>query len=194
MKNILKQVWGRVKSLKFHYELKSASLEKRAKMLRPMFYHLGDGVELYTTYFGTEPYLINIEDNVCIASNVHFITHDVSCFRMAKYLNLKRENIDKVGSITLKENCFVGAYSILMPNVVVGKNSVIAAGSVVSKSVPDGEVWGGNPAHFIMKTDEYAHKLISKSQAWPWTSIKEKISKEELKKMRQDFFFKNKES
>ena len=65
-----------------------------------------------------------------------------------------------------------------------------AAGSVVTKSIPDGEVWGGDPAHFIMKTDEYAHKLYNKAKEWPWTSIKEIISKEELIRLRQDYFFK----
>ena len=158
-------------------------------MLRPQFYHLGENVELYTTSFGTEPYLINIEDNVCVAANVHFITHDVSCFRMAHYMGIDRTQIDKVGSITLRENCFIGAYSILMPNCEVGRNSVIAAGSVVTKRVPDGEVWGGNPARFIMKTDDYAKKLYETSSKWPWVASKEVISKAQLIKMRQDFFF-----
>ena len=133
--------------------------------------------------------VINIEDNVCVAANVHFITHDVSCFRMAHYLKVGKKEIDKVGSITLKENCFVGAFSILMPNIVVGRNSVIAAGAVVTKNVPDGEVWGGNPAHFIMKTEDYAKKIYDNCHEWPWMSNKEKLSKNEIIKMRQDYFF-----
>lgn len=166
-------------------------MAKRAEMLRPLFYHLGNNVELHPTYFGTEPYLISIEDNVCVASNVHFITHDVSCFRMANYLKIGRSEVDKVGCIILKENCFIGAYSILMPNVVIGKNAVIAAGSVVTKSVPEGEVWGGNPARFIMKTDDYAHKVYEKSSQWTWTRDKERISKNELIRLRQEYFFKD---
>lgn len=189
--NILQIIKGKVKSLLFPKTISDLSISERAEKLRPLFYHLGNNVELYTTSFGTEPYLINIEDNVCVAANVHFITHDVSCFRMAHYLKKDRKDIDKVGSITLKENCFIGAFSIIMPNCVIGRNSVIAAGSVVTKSVPDGEVWGGNPARFIMKTDDYAHKCIENSSKWPWTSIKEEISQKELIKMRQDYFFNN---
>lgn len=110
---------------------------------------------------------------------------------MAHYLKIGRNEIDKVGSITLKENCFVGAFSILMPNCVVGRNSVIAAGSVVTKCVPDGEVWGGNPAHYIMKTEDYANKLYNNCRDWPWVGLnKEKLSKNEIIKMRQDYFFK----
>lgn len=47
IKGILRRIWEGGKPLKFHYELKSASLPKRAQMLRPLFYHLGDGVELH---------------------------------------------------------------------------------------------------------------------------------------------------
>lgn len=45
-----------------------------------------------------------------------------------------------------------------MPNVVIGSNVIIAAGSIVTKSVPNAQVWGGVPAKFIMKTEEYAKK------------------------------------
>ena len=160
-------------------------------MLRPKFYHLGENVQLFTESIGTEPYLISIEDNVVVAANVRFITHDISCFRMAHYLGIDRTEVDKVGSIVLKENCFVGAFSILMPNSSVGKNSVIAAGSVVTKHIPDNEVWGGNPARFIMTTDEYAKRVVEKSKVWPWTRIKDKITKDELIAMRQQYFFKD---
>lgn len=184
-----KETIGGAKSLIFQYKLKRAPMAKRVEILRPLFYHLGENVELYTTSFGTEPYLINIEDNVCVAADVHFITHDVSCFRMANYLNVRKKDIDKVGCITLKDNCFVGAFSILMPNIVIGRNSVIAAGFVVTKNVPDGEVWGGNPAHFIMKTEEYANKLYNNCRNWPWMENRDNLSKNEIIKMRQDYFF-----
>lgn len=58
----------------------------------------------------------------------------------------------------MEDNCFIGLRSIILPNVTIGSNSIIAAGSVVSKSVPSGEVWGGVPAKFIMKTEDYAKK------------------------------------
>lgn len=164
-------------------------MPKRIEMLRPKLYHLGKNVQLFTNSFGTEPYLISIEDDVAVASDVKFITHDISCFRMAKFLGIDRSKVDKVGGIVLKENCFIGAYTILMPNCSVGRNSVIAAGSVVTKHVPDNEVWGGNPAKFIMTTEEYAKKVVENSSQWPWTEIKDKVSKETLMAERQKFFF-----
>lgn len=55
---------------------------------------------------------------------------------------------------------FIGARSTILPGVTIGNRAIIAAGSIVSKSVPAGEVWGGVPAHFIMTTDEYAEKCL----------------------------------
>ena len=60
-------------------------------------------------------------------------------------------DIPKIKSVELKDGCFIGAHSIILKGVCIGKNSIIAAGSVVTKSVPDGEIWGGNPIRFIRK-------------------------------------------
>lgn len=184
-------LFHKVNSLIFRYKYARASMPERIALLRPKFYHIGNNVQLYTDKFGTEPYLIKIEDNVCVAADVKFITHDVSCFNMAKYLDVGKDQVDKVGCIVLKDNCFIGAYTILMPNCSVGRNSVIAAGSVVTRHVPDNEVWGGNPAKFIMTTDEYAQRVLINSKKMPWTKVKEIISKDKLIAMRQDFFFKD---
>ena len=51
--------------------------------------------------------------------------------------------------VIIKSYAFIGADSIILKGVCVGKNSVVGAGSVVTKSIPDNEVWAGNPAKFI---------------------------------------------
>lgn len=159
--------------------------------MRDKFYFLGKNVELYTVHFGTEPYLISIHDNVICAANVEFINHDVSVFNAARYLGLRRGDIDKVGSIELFDNCFVGAKTILMPNCSVGKNSIIAAGSIVTKHVPDNEVWGGIPAKFIMKTEDYFAKLQAQSEKFPWMPLDKKhgMTEEQIIRARQKYFF-----
>ena len=50
-----------------------------------------------------------------------------------------------------KDNCFIGANTVICNPVTIGANSVVGAGSVVTKDIPDNEIWGGNPAHFIKK-------------------------------------------
>lgn len=157
----------------FKYKWMKTSPNQKAEMMRSKFYHLGKNVKLYTSSFGTEPYLISIEDNVTVAADVKFINHDVSCFNMATFLNKDKKTMDKVGCIVLHENCFIGAYSILLPGCSIGRNSVIGAGSVVRGFVPDNEVWAGNPARFIMKTEDYANKIFEKAKKYPWKSDSE---------------------
>lgn len=53
--------------------------------------------------------------------------------------------------VTIEEGAFIGAHSIILKGVNIGKRAVIGAGSVVTGTVPDGEIWAGNPAKFIRK-------------------------------------------
>jgi len=62
----------------------------------------------------------------------------------------KRSDI-KTEPVVIKENVFIGALSIILKGVTIGNNSVIGAGSIICKDVPDNEIWAGNPARFIRK-------------------------------------------
>ena len=53
--------------------------------------------------------------------------------------------------VVIEDDVFIGAYSTILKGVTIGARSIIAAGSVVTKSVPSDELWGGNPAKFIRK-------------------------------------------
>ncbi len=55
----------------------------------------------------------------------------------------------KVSSVVIKDNVFIGAKCIILKGVTIGNNSIIGAGSVVTKDVPANQIWGGNPARFI---------------------------------------------
>jgi acetyltransferase-like isoleucine patch superfamily enzyme len=54
-------------------------------------------------------------------------------------------------NVVIKNNVFIGMESVILKGVVIGNNVIIAAGSVVTKSIPDNEIWGGNPAQFLKK-------------------------------------------
>ena len=58
-------------------------------------------------------------------------------------------------SINVEDDVFIGANSIILKGVSIGKRSIIGAGSIVTKNVPNDEIWAGNPAKFIRKTNNY---------------------------------------
>lgn len=90
--------------------------------------------------FGSEPYLVSIGDHVEITADCRFITHDGGAWVIRH--DEECRDIDVFGRTKVGNNVFIGLNSIIMPGVTIGDNCVIAAGSVVTKSIPSGEVWG----------------------------------------------------
>ena len=110
--------------------------------------------------FGSEPYLITLEDNVRLSGNVTFITHDGGNYAF-RYKD-EYKDVNHFGKIHIEEHSFIGANCTIMPGVRIGKNCVIGAGSVVTKSVPAGCIAAGIPARVIGHTDDYAEKMKRK--------------------------------
>jgi acetyltransferase-like isoleucine patch superfamily enzyme len=108
--------------------------------------------------FGGEPYLIEIGNNVTIAEDVKFITHDGG----VGVLRVNHPGLNVFGRITVRDNCFIGANAVLLPNVIIGPNSVVGAGSVVSRDVPPDTVAAGVPARVIYSLSDYEQKAVAK--------------------------------
>lgn len=58
---------------------------------------------------------------------------------------------DKQGPVILKKNCKIGTHSTIMPNVIVGENSIVAAYSFVTENIPENQLWSGIPAKMNKK-------------------------------------------
>lgn len=82
---------------------------------------------------------ITIEDNVFIGPNVTF-TND-------RYPRSKNQDW-KQESIIIKKGASIGANATILPGITIGENAMVGAGSVVTKNIPAGELWIGNPAKF----------------------------------------------
>ena len=67
----------------------------------------------------------------------------------------KYPDFDVFGKVVIEDWAYIGAYSQIMPGVTIGEGALVAAGSVVTKSVAPHTVVGGNPARFICTTEEY---------------------------------------
>lgn len=115
--------------------------------------------------FGSEPFLIEIGDNVTIAENVGFINHGGDA-RVTKRIE-RYKNGRNFGRIRIGSNSFVGKGSVIMPGVSIGSNCIIGSLSIVSSSVPDNTVYAGNPAKFICTIDEYGDKLLANTTEYP---------------------------
>ena len=92
------------------------------------------------------------------------------------------------GKVLIEDWAYIGAYSQIMPGVTIGEGALVAAGSVVTKSVPKNTVVGGNPARIICSTNEYLEKNMKYNTNSKRMSAKKK--KELLMKMSEDMFIK----
>lgn len=97
---------------------------------------------------------ITIEDNVKIGGGV--CVYDTDFHSLNPELRKSTEDLKhrKQKAVLIKENAFIGAHSIILKGVTIGKNSIVGAGSVVTKSIPDNQIWAGNPAQFIKNITE----------------------------------------
>lgn len=112
------------------------------------------------------PWYLTLEDRACLAPksevyNLAPITLKARCVvSQYTYLCAGTHDFDDpvqplvVGPIVVGEDVFIGAKALILPGVVIGDGSVIAAGAVLTKDTPARTIWGGNPAKLIRSRDK----------------------------------------
>lgn len=96
------------------------------------------------SFDGIRPDLIKIEEGATITTGTVILTH---------FFDSKAKTFE-YGPVTIRRGVFIGMNTLIVKPVIIGCNSVIGAGSVVTKSIGDNEIWAGNPAKFIRKYEK----------------------------------------
>jgi len=104
-------------------------------------------------------WLISIGDNVTIAPRVHILAHDASTYNHLGYT--------KIGCVNIGNNVFIGAESVILPNVSIGDNVIIGANSTVTKNIPPNSVAAGTPAKVICSLEAYLQKNRERMKVRP---------------------------
>ena len=109
----------------------------KTEMYREKGAVIGENVRLWGNLDGINPQLITIGNNVCLAARSQIITHcPIS-----------------PGPVVIGDGAWIGFGVIVLPNVTIGKNSLIGAGSVVARDIPPNSIACGNPARVIRERD-----------------------------------------
>lgn len=158
MRGIIEEALRLTRKLRLRY----GSQRTRTSVLRRMGVRIGEGCRIYTTNFGSEPWLIRIGNRVCISNDVTFVNHHLNWPFQEKY-----ESLTGFDTIEIWDNCQIGVGALLLPGITIGPNSLVGAGSVVTKDVPPNSVAAGNPARVVCTMDEYEAKCRARHIAIP---------------------------
>lgn len=122
--------------------------------------NMGENCHIYgKVYWGSEPWIITLGENVYITDGVKFITHDGGTLLFRNIVS----DLEITKPIVVGNNVYFGNNAIIMPGVIIEDNVVIGAGAVVTKSVPANSVVVGVPARIVKSMDEYLEKLKRES-------------------------------
>lgn len=141
------------------------------KYARYIGVRIGKECDIQDINFGSEPYLIEIGNNVQITKGVKIFTHGGGWVFRKEFPDL-----DTFGKVIIKNNVYIGNNTLIMPGVTIGNNVIVGAGSVVTKSVPDNAVVAGNPAKIISDLETTKQRML------PYNVGTKKMNPEQKKK------------
>jgi maltose O-acetyltransferase len=125
-------------------------------MIWPPFYcaygyniHLGDRVFLNYMCTILDTNEVRIGSHVLIGPSVH-----IYCAAHELQAELRKQDLEVSKPIVIEDNVWIGGGAIVLPGVTIGRNAVVGAGAVVTRSVPANTVVAGNPARVIREIEQ----------------------------------------
>lgn len=126
---------------------------------------LGKGIEIRD--------FSSLGQNVCIVDFNHFFSKPSSFF--LNHLILKKGFTKDIitEKVVIEEDVFIGSNSVVLPGITLGRGSIIAAGSIVTKNVPRYSVVAGNPAMVKkMRYSDHVIDFLENLEWWTWDTDK----------------------
>ena len=163
---------------------------KRAEYLkkRHIFGYIGNKVRYQGRVIPLYPELIKLHDNVFIARNVHFETHDmISAVINTAYPGAKVP--EHVGCIEIMDNVFVGSDTTILYGVRIGENCVIGSGSLVNKDCEPDSIYAGVPAKKVGTWETFVEKRMRKD--YSYIAHNQNITSEEINTAWEMFYEKH---
>lgn len=111
---------------------------------------LGQGCVIYG---GTE-----LGSDVLMGPGVRIITRNHNYNDLSRPINVQGE---RFAPVVIGDDVWIGANVVILPGVLVGSHSVIGAGSIVTKSIPEYSIAGGNPARVIRRREVREHAAVT---------------------------------
>jgi acetyltransferase-like isoleucine patch superfamily enzyme len=149
----LKALFGYHRRAKpFSQEEQDEAINRR---LRSKGARIGEGCRIYARDFPVEAYLVTIGDHVGIAGGVKILTHNGA----AGLLRKRSPAIQNFGRVEIGDGCFIGENAILLPGTTIGAGCIVAAGAVVSGTIPENSLVAGNPARVMGRASLYLERL-----------------------------------
>lgn len=116
--------------------------------------NIGEDNLIGKKHWSSEPYLITVGSH-CQLTTCRIFTHGGG--QVVRHLDPK---FDVFGKVVIGDYVYIGSNALIMPGVTIGDHVLVAAGSVVTKSIPPEVVVAGNPAKILCTIDEYYKRNI----------------------------------
>ena len=129
--------------------------------------HFGSGIYANFNLTLVDDGHIYVGDKVMFGPNVTITTanHPIEPELRARGLQYNKD-------VFIAENAWIAANVIILPGVRIGRNTVIGAGSVVTKDIPENVVAVGNPCHVLRPIGEHDRIFFYKNEKIDWSSLK----------------------
>ncbi len=178
----LKRLWWTFRL----YTIRSGAGRADYARKKNIYAHIGKNVSIQSRTVPLYSELISFHDNIAIARNVDFCTHDIMHAVFNRLPKDKRNDYqfkERIGCIEIMDNVFVGSNSVILYDTKIGPNVVIASGSVITKDCEPNSVYAGVPARKIGTFEELIQKRINMEEEGtiPTTTHNQALISSEIK-------------